>query len=470
MIELVDLINEKARRNLLEFIKLTDDRFINVNWHHELICKCVQDFLNQNIKKKLAVFIPPQHSKTTIIGEALPCWLLGKNPNLNIVGASYSHNLAKKTNRLIQRKIDSKAYNDIFPKTTLNRSNIVTSSKGAFLRNAEQFEIVDFNGSYKAVGVGGGLTGNPADLIIIDDVVKDSVSASSTTIQARNWDWAKEVAETRMHNDSKMILIMTRWDINDLAGMYLRIEPEEWVVLILPAIKEDNNNPLDPRKIGESLWSWKHNAEKILKVKKSKPKTYQSLYQQNPKPSEDLLIINNHKLIDQLPNNNQRYIGIDFGFSNSQLGVVEIEIDNKRKVISCNELIYETGITNSVLKKKLHNLGITNEFIYCDSAEPKSIMDLRTFDDTKINFRNVIGVKKFPNSVLTQILFLQEYELQVTNRSTNLIYECNNWGWKTDAEGKPTNTELDKYNHLTKAIMYALYASQKQQNKILGYK
>lgn len=452
-----EIKNEIARRNLLEFIKLIDERFTNVNWHHILICEVVQSFLKSN-KKKLAVFIPPQHSKTTIIGENLPAWLFGQNPNLSIVGASYSHNLAKKTNRLIQRKIDTKNYSDIFPSVKLNGKNVVSSSKGSYLRNAEQFEIVNYRGSYKSVGVGGGLTGNPADIIIIDDVVKGSVDASSPTTQARNWDWAKEVVETRMHNDSKLILIMTRWDVNDLAGLYLKIEPEEWEVLTLPAIKEQETlHPADKRVVGEALWEFKHSAEKILKMKKTKPKTFQSLYQQNPKPSSDLLIFGNYSIASEMPNNTTKVIGIDFGFSNSKLGVILMEVDDRKKKLYVQELIYKSGVTNEELAVLLKN---TNLPLYCDGAEPKSIQDLRN------KGYKALSVTKFPNSVLTMISLVQEYELIIIEGSNNLKWECDRYQWKTDAEGNPINQEIDKDNHLTKAIMYALWGSIKQKSNI----
>lgn len=448
---------EIARRSLLEFIKLVDDRFVDVNWHHELICNVVQDFIKGN-KKKLAVFIPPQHSKTTIIGENLPAWLFGQNPNLSIVGASYSYNLAKKSNRLIQRKMDTEIYKKIFPLVSLNGKKSLSSFKRSYLRNAEQFEIVNYKGSYKSVGVGGGLTGNPADIVIIDDVVKGSVDASSPTTQARNWDWAKDVVETRMHNNSKLILIMTRWDINDLAGMYLKLEPEEWEVLTLPAIKEKETlHPLDKRKEGEALWEFKHSAEKILKVKKTKPKTFQSLYQQNPKPSEDLLIFGKYSFSKDFPNNTTRVIGIDFGFSNSKLGVVEMEVDNRNKKIYVKELVYKSGITNDELVILLKNTKLP---LYCDGAEPKSIQDLKN------KGLKAISVSKFPNSILTMILFVQEYELVIIEGSNNLKWECDRYQWKTDAEGNPINQEIDKDNHLTKALMYALWGSQKQKNII----
>ena len=100
-----------------------------------------------------------------------PAWALGKNPNLKIVGSSYSADLAEQFSRAIQRTIDTKEYQAIFPNTYLNGSNVRTDVKG-YLRNVDIFEIVNHKGFYKAVGVGGSLTGTPVDIAIIDDPVR----------------------------------------------------------------------------------------------------------------------------------------------------------------------------------------------------------------------------------------------------------------------------------------------------------
>ena len=89
------------------------------------------------------------------------------NPDLKIVGCSYSSDLAQQFSRSIQRTIDSKEYQAIFPETYLNGSNIRTDSRG-YLRNVDLFEMVGHRGFYKAVGVGGSLTGTPVDIAIIE--------------------------------------------------------------------------------------------------------------------------------------------------------------------------------------------------------------------------------------------------------------------------------------------------------------
>ena len=227
--------------------------------------------------------MPPQHGKSELTSRRTPAFILGKNPDKIIVGSSYSADLAISFNRAVQRIIDTPEYAEIFPETKINSQNVVTNAKGSYLRNAHIFEVIGRKGSYKSVGVGSALTGNPADIGIIDDPVKDAVEAKSAIVQQRNWEWYNDVFLTRLHNRSQKLLTMTRWDENDLAGKILKAEPNDWTVLTLPAIKETNDNPEDPREIGEALWEEQHSKEKILKVRNQSKRTFMSLYQQKPR-------------------------------------------------------------------------------------------------------------------------------------------------------------------------------------------
>ena len=139
-----------------------------------------------------------------------------------------------------------------------------------------------YGGFYKAVGVGGSLTGTSVDVGIIDDPVKDAMEAYSSTYRERVWNWYTDVFSTRMHNESKRILIMTRWHEDDLAGRILKIEPEKWTVISIPAIKEDAGIIEDPRTIGEGLWEERHSQERLREIENASPRTFAALYQQRP--------------------------------------------------------------------------------------------------------------------------------------------------------------------------------------------
>lgn len=228
--------------------------------------------------------IPTHNSE--IASRCLPAYVLGKNPNTKIAACSYSIDLARSFNRDVQRIIDSRQYKDIFPDTELNSSRIAADSRGAFLRNTEEFEVVGYKGGFKAVGVMGGLSGRAVDLAIIDDPVKDALEASSETYRERVWEWYLNVLETRLHNNSKVILIMTRWHEDDLAGRLLERQPEKWEVIKIPAVKESGGLPEDPREIGEPLWPVKHSLEKLNDLRALSERTFTSLYQQSPTTRE----------------------------------------------------------------------------------------------------------------------------------------------------------------------------------------
>lgn len=276
-----ELQRRKAGEYFATFLDYTQDNY-DRQWFHTLIARKCQELMENKLPtNRLMIFVPPQHGKSEIVSRKFPAWILGRNPKLKIVGASYSSDLAQQFSRSIQRVIDSDAYKAVFPKTYLNGKGVETFGQN-WQRNADFFETVGFGGFYKAVGVGGSLTGTPVDLGIIDDPVKDAVEANSITYRSRVWSWYTDVFLTRLHNDSKQVLIQTRWHEDDLAGRLLDREPEKWTVVSIPAIKEDNDNPDDPRTIGEALWEDRHSINTLREVEARSPRTFASLYQQRP--------------------------------------------------------------------------------------------------------------------------------------------------------------------------------------------
>ena len=152
-----------ARRNFMLFSSAVFPALEFATFHIAYY-RILQAFAEGRIKR-LIVTMPPQHGKSQGSTRLLPAYLLGRNPDLRVAVASYSDTFAKKFNRDIQRIIDQPSYAAIFPDTALNGSNVVTVSQ-SYLRNSSEFEIVNHRGSLKAVGRGGGLTGNPVDIMI----------------------------------------------------------------------------------------------------------------------------------------------------------------------------------------------------------------------------------------------------------------------------------------------------------------
>lgn len=145
----------RAKSDFLLFIKYTKRNFL-INWHHEVLSKKLQDFASGKIKK-LMIFLQPQVGKSEMSTRRLPSFMLGNNLNLRIGVCAYNQTFASKFNRDIQRIIDDPLYKNIFHGTKLNDND-------GYVRNSEEFEIVDHSGSLKTVGVNGALTGNPIDV------------------------------------------------------------------------------------------------------------------------------------------------------------------------------------------------------------------------------------------------------------------------------------------------------------------
>lgn len=249
------------------------------------------------------VTVPPQHGKSTGSTIQLPAFIFGINPDLKIAVASYNSTFARKFNRQIQRVIDTKDYNEIFPNTYLNESNVVTVSD-SYLRNSEEFEIVGKKGSLKAIGRGGALTGNAVDIMIMDDLYKDYSEGNSPIIRESVLDWYTSVVKTRLHNASQELIVFTRWHEDDLIGWLekkeqvitancfedlLDIPPDAWVKINFEAIKEADPTELDPREKGEPLWPVKHSIKKLQHARKLDVEMFNCLYQGNPISSEGLL-------------------------------------------------------------------------------------------------------------------------------------------------------------------------------------
>ena len=275
---------ELSRRNLSDFTNYTKPDFIE-GWFNRIIAKELQQFYFDVIAGKqprLIIQAPPRSGKSELFSRRFPAWAFGQNPNLQIIAASYSTDLASRMNRDVQRIIDSEEYQGVFPETTLNGKNIATVS-GQSLRNSEIFEIVGHAGAYRSAGVGAGITGMGADIGIIDDPVKDAKEANSQTIRDAVWDWYTTTFYTRLSPKSGILLGMTRWHEDDLAGRLLREmanDGDQWRIVSFPAIAEEDE---EFRLEGEALHPERYDLERLTKIKKAVgSQAWNALYQQRP--------------------------------------------------------------------------------------------------------------------------------------------------------------------------------------------
>jgi len=159
-------------------------------------------------------------------------------------------------------------------------------------------------------------------------------------------------------------------------------------------------------------------------------------------------IFTNYDIIDKLPENETRLLGLglDFGFTNDPSSLVALyKWDDK---IILDEIFYQTGLLNSDISNKIKSYGFQRSPIYADSAEPKSIADIRR------SGINIKPVDKGRDSILYGIELLQEQKLCVTKRSKNLLDELSKYIWKVDKEGNNTNVPVDSNNHAIDSSRY----------------
>lgn len=288
----------KSRKHILDFTKQTLDKFEVEDCH--LKYYNLLDAFAKGIIKRLIVSMPPQHGKSEGSTRKLPAYMLGLNPNLKIAIASYNDSFAKKFNRDIQRNIELPEYKDIFPNTKL--SNNLRSN---YLKNANEFEVVDYKGGVKAVGRGGALTGSKVDIMIMDDLYKDYMEANSPIIRDTVWDWYTTVVDSRLHNDSQQLIVFTRWHEEDLIGrletlgkvkeiktlddIHQPLKHDEWLKVNFEAIKTGKPTEFDPREEGDALWYNRHSKESLLSTMEMDVEKFNCLYQGNPESAEGLL-------------------------------------------------------------------------------------------------------------------------------------------------------------------------------------
>lgn len=156
------------------------------------------------------------------------------------------------------------------------------------------------------------------------------------------------------------------------------------------------------------------------------------------------VIFNNYEIINNIPEDAKLIgVGVDFGYTNDPTAIVEVYKYNNKRIL--NEICYEKNLTNSQIAKRLSNRIPT----YCDSAEPKSIKELR------LNGINAKGVTKGADSIRFGINTMQEQSYLVTAKSLNLINEFRKYSWKKDKRTNETlNVPIDDFNHAIDAVRY----------------
>ena len=258
---------EKARQSFGDFVHYMKADY-QENWHHKIIIDRLEKLMHEK-DKRVMISLAPRHGKSELVSRQFPCYYLGCNPDAEIIAASYSSSLATMFSRDVQRGMDSEKYHNVFPDTVMagtDRAKDLETFSQRAKRTTDYFEIVGSKGKFTSVGVGGAVTGKGGNLILLDDPVKNAEEADSEVYREKIYDWYTSTLYTRCEKGANILLIMTRWHKDDLAGRLLESmkEPgsDQWEIIELPAINIHGPNSYDPRQVGEALWPDKFPVER----------------------------------------------------------------------------------------------------------------------------------------------------------------------------------------------------------------
>ncbi|MDD6159619.1 MAG: phage terminase large subunit [Oscillospiraceae bacterium] len=276
---------ELARRDYGAYLKLVHGPgWRDTRLSHYLAGE-IQRFLEEqtgNAYDILVLACPPQHGKSMTVTESLPSWVNGIHPDWRIIQASYNEETAERFCRRNKEKL--KAWGPILFGVGL----------GAISR-ADEYELDGGRGGMISRGIMSGITGRPAELLIIDDPIKNMAEAVSETARDRVWEEWNATLKSRLASGAKVILIMTPWHEDDLRGRILRTERN--VKYIRLPVEAEENDPLG-RKLGEPLcpelgkdakWLAQF-REAYLNDPKGGQRAWSALYRCDPRREEGNLV------------------------------------------------------------------------------------------------------------------------------------------------------------------------------------
>jgi predicted phage terminase large subunit-like protein len=221
---------------------------------------------------KIIINVPPRHGKTQKISRIFPAWYLSRNPDHRVMLVSYGATLAEGNSRWVRNLIKGKNYRDRFGLQLARDSTAVN-----------EWALSNYEGGMYALGIGGAATGKGCHILIVDDPIKNREEAESVTYREKIWNSFQDDLMTRLEPNGVVIVVMTRWQEDDLTGRL--VKEGDWAHFVLAALAEEYD--LLGREIGEPLWAerfpkaWYTNKERSLSAY-----SWSGLYQQKPTPTE----------------------------------------------------------------------------------------------------------------------------------------------------------------------------------------
>lgn len=282
-----------AERDFLSFCKHVDKKHPVDALHVQVLARKLEQVANYVLSggkegiSRLMVVMPPRYWKSQTASRKFPAWVFGKNADLRIILTSYIADLASKHSKAVRDLVQTEEYSQVFGTLASTDEPVLLDPES---KASASWEIANRKGGMLAAGVGGGITGFGGNIFIIDDPVKGRKEASSPNLREDVYEWYRSTAYTRLEDHGAIILIQTRWDVDDLGGRLLKAmvsdpEADQWDVVFMPALAlEEKEYPKTQeefienllrgvyipmggdqlgRSPGEPLWPKKHDAAQL---------------------------------------------------------------------------------------------------------------------------------------------------------------------------------------------------------------
>lgn len=271
------LAQKKAKESFEEYCRFVGG--VEPARHHRIMCAAFEPIVKGETRF-IMVNAPPGSAKSTYASHLFPAYYASVTGNLVISGC-HTYGLAESFGKKVRNYVSSERHQKVFPEARI-RKDTRAASNWALENGAEYFGI----------GVGGGVAGKRADLLIVEDPYPNKKMARSPAYQKEVREWFTSDLLTRLRPGGSVILIFTRWDIRDLSKDVDELEKNTgvpWERIKFEAIREDEKleDPLG-REIGEALWPEWQDREALLFLKNSMPADeWDALFQQRPHNSID---------------------------------------------------------------------------------------------------------------------------------------------------------------------------------------
>jgi predicted phage terminase large subunit-like protein len=354
-----------AKRRLIHFTKRLNPAYLP-GWVHEDICERLERFSDDviaGLSPRLMLLMPPRHGKSELASRNFPAWHMGRAPNHEFIASSYNVDLARSFSRKVQAIVSDPRYPfDV----RLDPANQSAETWGLVLNGLVT------PGGYVAAGVGGGITGKGAHVLLIDDPIKNAEEADSLTTREALWNWYTSTAYTRLAPGGGVLVIQTCWHDDDLAGRLQQVmasnpddpdtdqfeiikypaiaEADEWrdnvtreIIYVTSEEKVDREDVIERlpevrakaalraegkvdvskhtllRAKGEPLHAERYDLRKLLRIMRTlSSRFWSALYQQNPVPEDGSFFLK-----DQFGRASPPPPGVCYGYITADFAITE---------------------------------------------------------------------------------------------------------------------------------------------------